>query len=143
MILTIKAVAKDPKQAQGKTYWPVLHTDQNWYNLITNDRPQQGQNFDVDVKLSEFNGKTYRWANIIPQSQRALAQAQSPAPQNGGLNQYLMAEALAFWWEKVAALELVDEAKASVLCTLLIATSDGRVKFEEPELPEAEDNIPF
>jgi hypothetical protein len=143
MDLIIKAVAKDPKQAQGKTYWAVLGADGNWYNLITDGRPIQGQTLNVDVKESVFNGKTYRWANILQAPAKAQTQQVQAQPQKGQLNQYVMAEAFDHWWEKVNATGLSDDAKATIMCTLLIATADGRVKFEEPELPGEEDNIPF
>jgi hypothetical protein len=147
MDLIVKTVAKDPKQAQGETYWPVLGADGNSYNLIVNYRPQQGQAFNVDVKESVFKNKTYRWANIVHSIAQEHAKASVPdrpaQPQKAGLNQYMMAEAFDYWWEKVNATGLSDDAKASMMCTLLIATADGRVKFEEPELSEEEDNIPF
>jgi hypothetical protein len=55
-----------------------------------------------------------------------------------------MAEAFDHWWEKVNATGLSDDAKATIMCTLLIATADGRVKFEEVDLPlEQDDDIPF
>ena len=41
----------------------------------------------------------------------------------------------------VKAFEMADDAKASVLCTLLIATADGRVNYELP--PDEPQENPF
>src|SRR5690349_18609000 len=65
MQITVKSTTKESKQAQGKIYWGVKHDDGNWYNVVQDLKPTMGQRFECDVKETEFNGRTYRWATPI------------------------------------------------------------------------------
>ena len=64
MQITVKAVTKQAKQAKGRNYWGVKHTDDQWYNVLVDSKPNMGQTLEVEVKTSEYQGKTYRWAEI-------------------------------------------------------------------------------
>src|SRR5262249_54106180 len=59
--ITAEQVTRESKQAQGKIYWGIKHGD-NWFNLIVNDKPQRGARFVVDVKETQWNGRTTGWA---------------------------------------------------------------------------------
>jgi hypothetical protein len=140
MLVTVESCARETRQTKDGREYTGLKINGNWVNVIGDHRDKYKKQIDLEIKGN--------WGQLVQLTQPPPAQAQSPAQKNGlggqQLNQYLMAEAFDFWWEKVGAMQLSDDAKASVLCTLLIATSDGRVKFEEPEPPEEDDsNIPF
>lgn len=73
---------------------------------------------------------------------------QAPASNGNGyhaaekMNQDVGGAAFDFWAGKVNQLaEWTPEAKASVLCTLMIATFDGRIQFQMPG--ETEEEAPF
>jgi hypothetical protein len=102
-----------------------------WYNVQGNrDESLKGQNVEYDVK--DPNAK-FKWAKI------KTAPAPKAAASNGhqGLNQFTMADAFDFWWDKVKEITLSDEGKASVLCTLLIGTAEGKIHYEQLDEPPA------
>jgi hypothetical protein len=154
--IVVKSTTKESKQAQGKTYWGVKHEDGNWFNLITDSKPAQGARYNVDVKETQFNGRTYRWANII--------QAQKAASQNGAGQSHP--------WEDYARMARVahelacdlepdetgagthfedrSQARAAILNTVMIAFSNGKIELpkdsqaEPPPLDDdGSDSIPF
>lgn len=146
MEIVVKSTTKESRQAQGKQYWGVKHEDGQWYNLITDSKPAMGARYKVEVKETQFQGRTYRWANIVQQTQHfadSNGRAAKITSDEGG-------RAFDFWSSKVNELsEWTPEAKASVLCTLMIATFDGKVaspKDDEipPDAPALDgDDIPW
>ncbi len=139
MQITVEAIG----QQKTSTYGPYfgIKAGDVWYNVQGERQDLKGKTLEVDVKDS---GK-FKWAKIKGE----VAPANAPTAVNGngkrGLNQFVMAEALEFWWDKVKALELADEAKASVLCSLLIGTAQGNIHYEQPdEIPPPDDSdAPF
>ncbi len=141
MRVKIESCARELRKTTDGRDYTGIKVNGTWLNCTGDVRNLYNKEVDLDIK-----GK---WARVIESQDKPAAsngKAASNDHLNQHLNQHVMAEAVDFWWEKVKAMELVDEAKASVLCTLLIATADGRVKFEEPELPPDDDpdsTIPF
>jgi hypothetical protein len=137
MLFTVESCTRELKKTKDGRDYTGLKINGNWINVPGDHRDKYKQQLDLEIQGN--------WGKIA-QPNNPPAKAASPTSNGkGNLNQYQMAEALDFYWDKVNALGLVDEAKASVLCTLLIATSDGRVKFEEVDdvPPPADDDIPF
>src|SRR5678815_2853761 len=142
MQITVKSTTRESKQAQGKTYWGVKHEDGNWYNVITNDKPTMGQRFEADVKETQFNNRTYRWATPIGPKQATTGNNSS----NGHIaweDYRTMAEAA---HELAGELEPDDReiepgedgnkyyvkldrsaARAAILNTVMIAFANGKI----------------
>jgi len=159
MQITVESTTKESKQARGVTYWGVKFKG-DWFNLFVNDKPKQGDKFEVDVKESEFQGRKYRWATPVKGKEEPIKEQQA----NGSWEHYAeMARAahnLAQELEPDADVELVrgspelvhldrSHARAAILNTVMIAYSNGKVALPaEPEPPEfgpGEDDsqIPF
>lgn len=158
MQLTVKSTTRESKQAQGKTYWGIKHEDDNWYNLITDAKPAMGAKYNVDVKETQYNGKTYRWANIIAPQGAAKAQAES----NGHVkweDYRLMAEIahdLAKVLEPDEQIQIVNggpevqhvdrsAARAAIVNTCMIAFANGKISLPQDDegAPPLDDDIPF
>jgi hypothetical protein len=139
MLVTVESCTRELKRTNDGRDYTGLKINGQWINVPGDHRDKYKKQIDLEVKGN--------WGKIAQANNTPAAKAAAPSSNGkGNLNQYQMAEALDFYWDKVNALGLVDEAKASVLCTLLIATSDGRVKFEEIEEdapPPGDDDIPF
>lgn len=158
MEIIATAVSKESRQARGQTYWGVKHSDGQWYNVITDNRPAQGTRYNVEVKTSESNGRTYRWATMA----KAAATAPSAANGNGGSiswEDYERAAELAHGLALNLEPDISDlrengehvivadraQARLSFTSTALIAFSNGRLALPKDEPPEAPDDsdIPF
>lgn len=153
MQITVESTTKEPKQARGQTYWGVKYQN-DWYNLFVDSKPAQGAKFDCEVKTSDFNGKTYRWATPTKAKEQP---AEQQASSNGSWEHYAemarAAHALAAELEADAITEAgiqIDRshARAAILNTVMIAYSNGKVALPaEPEPPEfggqGGDDIPF
>lgn len=140
MEIVVKSTTRESKQAQGKTYWGVKHEDNNWYNLINHSKPAIGARFNVEVKETQFNGRTYRWANIV-QGQQAVGTANGHIPWGDYRHMAEIAHEMAKGMEPDDA-----AARAAILNTVMIAFSNGRValpKDDPEEGPPLDDNIPF
>jgi hypothetical protein len=140
MQLKIEAVG----QQKTSTYGPYFGIKAGgvWYNVQGDRQDWRGKTIEVTVKHS---GK-FKWPKIVKEI-TASEPTDTDTNTNGKhkLNQFVMAEALDFWWDKVKALELADEAKASVLCSLLIGTSQGNIHYELPDEvpPPYDSDMPF
>lgn len=152
MQITVKSTTRESKQAQGKTYWGVKHSDGNWYNLITDNKPAMGAIIDVEVKESQWQGKTYRWAT--PTQKQA---AQSAAVGANGHIAWEDYEAMAQAAHEMAQAMEPDgfdangqnpmdrsSARAAIVNTVMIAFANGKIALpaEDPP-PPADDDIPF
>lgn len=152
MQITVQSTTRESKKTKNKnqTYWGVKHSDGNWYNLIVDAKPSQGQTFDVDVKTREFQGKTYRWAEIVKKP------AASHATGNGNgaavsWTEYELMMSLAH--HAATQLEpdsdIVDRstARAALVNTVMIAFTNGKIvvdKEDENEPPPPDDSeAPF
>ena len=165
MQITVESTTKESKQARGQTYWGIKFKGE-WFNLFVNDKPKQGDKFEVDVKTSEWNGRTFRWATPVkgkeaPQQKEANGSwehyaemaraahrlAKELEPDSSRWPQLLQEGGS----EDPAEIITCDRsrARAAILNTCLIAYSEGRVALPaEPEPPEfgpGEDDgsIPF
>lgn len=142
--MQVKVDAVGPeKTSQYGQYFGIKCGDV-WYNVQGPKQDIKGKTFEATVK---DNGK-FKWAKLIKPIESEQS-ASNGSGKKSHLNQFIMAQAFDFWWEKVKALELNDESKASVLCSLLIATTNEKSKLEY-ELPDddvppppADDDIPF
>lgn len=133
MQLLVSAVGPQ-KTSQYGEYFSIKSGDA-WYNVRgTQDKSLKGKTVEVEGKQTQSGW----WGRL-----KGEASTQTQPLPNGKtrLNQFVMAEAVDFWWERIKPFELADDAKASVLCTLLIATADGRVNYELP--PEVPEEDPF
>lgn len=146
MQITVKSTTKESKQAQGKTYWGVKHEDGNWYNLITNDKPAMGARFDVEVKETQYNGRTYRWATPHQGSQ----QASGGGGGNGHIpwedyEQMMRAAHGVAWALEPDAGEHADRstARAAIVNTVMIAFSNGKLALPKDDMPPDGADIPF
>jgi hypothetical protein len=139
MLVTVESCTRETKRTKDGQEYTGLKINGQWVNVLGDHRDKYKKQLDLEIKGN--------WGQLAQPTQPAPAQPQpQPKPQpKAQLNQYVMAEVFDFWWEKVNGTGLSDDAKASIMCTLLIATADGRVKFEEPELPgeEEDSTIPF
>jgi len=155
MQITVKSTTKQSAMAQGKVYWGVKSEDGNWYNVITNEKPALNTKIEAEVKESNFNGRTYRWATPISREPKASA-----AISNGHIawedykRMALEAGNLAHMLEsdlpgdKENGDPFVDrsQARAAIVNTLMIAFSNGKIalpKDEEPESVPPGAEIPF
>lgn len=154
MRLEATAVTKDSKTARDRTYWGVKHSDGNWYNLLIDQRPARGAVFEVEVKESSFNGKTYRWAEIKESSHK------NGSANANGTNGYAAtwedyarmaraAHALASELEADVPKDQPDgvsfscaQARASIVNTVIIAFSNGKVLLPQDDEPNP-DGLPF
>jgi len=136
----VEALGQQKTSAYG-AYFGVKLAGVGWVN-VQGERNDSLKGQTVEYEIKDPNAK-FKWAKL--KLSASLPSANSNGHGKAGLNQFVMAEAVDFWWDKVKALELADEAKASVLCTLLIGTADGRIHYEQPDEPPApfDDDIPF
>jgi hypothetical protein len=140
MLVTVESCTRELKKTKDGRDYTGLKINGQWLNVMGDHRDKYKKQIDVEV-----NGN---WGKIAQSAlaNNAPAKAASPASNGkGNLNQYQMAEAFDHWWGKVDGTGLSDDAKATIMCTLLIATADGRVKFEEVDdvPPPGDDDIPF
>ena len=129
-VLQAKKTKPSAEHPNGQVYYSVRSAGQLFY--VIDHVPQIGETIEVDVRDSTYTyqGKqmTSRWATF-----KGMASVQASATNGTGkLNQFQFAEALEFYWDKLKSWEMADEAKASVLCTCLIATADGRISYDFP-----------
>lgn len=133
MQIRVEAVGPQ-KSSQYGDYFGIKTAD-GWINLQgIRDVNLKGQTIEIELK----DTKSGKWGKLI-----GKASSQRGEHQNSkhGLNQFEFAEAVNFWFEQIKPFELGDEAKATVLCTLLIATADGRISYELP--PDEPETDPF
>lgn len=136
MRVKIEAIGPQ-KSSQYGDYFGIKTAEEGWVNLQgTRDERLKGQTIEIDFKAT----KSGKWAKLIG---KTSAQTSEHNGKPGGLNQFVFADALEFYWDKVKPFELSDEGKASVLCTLLIATADGRVHYEIPPDMSEDMDDPF
>ena len=155
MEIIVQAVTKQSKQAQGKTYWGVKAGDGNWYNLIRDAKPANGDRYSVDVKETEFKGRVYRWATIVQAQSAAPDQRANQSPNNGHISwedyqsMARLAHELAMEMEPdetgaESHFEDRSQARASIMNTILRDYANGRIALpKEDPLPPADDDIPF
>lgn len=147
-LIKVEACTKEPRIWQGKTTWGVKTPDKGWVTLYREQKPDRGE--EIDVNITERKGKNGMiYVDAFPVMPPLAVQAGIEKPKENGkkhLNQFVMAEALEFWFQRVNTFEWADDAKASVLCTLLIGTSDGRIQYELPPedeyVPPNDDEMP-
>ncbi len=137
MLVTVESCARDLRQTKDGREYTGLKINGNWVNVMGDHRDKYKKQIDVEIKGN--------WGQVIEQQQAKAAPTQTPAgaTHKNGLNQWQMNDVFDHWWEKVGSITLDDAGKASIMCTLLIATADGRVRFEEPETPPWEEDNPF
>jgi hypothetical protein len=137
MLFTVESCTRELKKTKDGRDYTGLKINGNWINVPGDHRDKYKQQLDLEIQGN--------WGKIAQANNTPAKAATAPSSNGAGhLNQYVMAEAFDHWWEKVNATGLSDDAKATIMCTLLIATADGRVKFEEVDLPlEQDDDIPF
>ena len=96
-IITIDGGKKEPRICaggphKGENIWSVIDTTGTWYSLYCFDRPQKGQQYNVNVTSKNVGDKTYRDAYIVgpaPAQFAAAAQVHQLAQSigNGALVQ--------------------------------------------------------
>jgi hypothetical protein len=157
MELIVESTTKEAREAKGRKYWGVRVGKDTWYNCFMDEKPTRGQKLNVDVKESEYNGKTYRWAEIVKAAQTSAAPA--PAAQNGAGHSGAMSfddcETVAREAHRLA-LELEPDdvnlnldraqARAAIVNTFMIAFTNGKIAAPEggpPPPTDDDDRIPF
>lgn len=146
--IQVEAVTKEPRIFKGQTQWGVkLPGNAGWVTLYREAKPTKGEMIDVNItERRGNNGQSYK--DAFPVMPPLAPQTDKETPSKPLFNQFIMAEAFDFWVMKVNELQWTDDAKASVLCSLLIATADKRIPYELPlagddYVPPPEDEGPF
>jgi hypothetical protein len=151
MLVTVESCTRELKRTNDGRDYTGLKINGQWINVPGDHRDKYKKQIDLEVKGNWGKIAQPALANNLPANAATSAQGSQRLQEiysngKGNLNQWQMAEAFDHWWEKVNATGLADDAKATIMCTLLIATADGRVKFEEIEEdapPPGDDDIPF
>ena len=79
-IITIDGGKKEPRICaggphKGENIWSVIDTGGVWYSLYCFDRPQKGQQYNVNITSKQVGDKTYRDAYIVGPAPAQFAQA--------------------------------------------------------------------
>jgi len=170
-VITVDAVTKEPRVFQGRKQWGVKLPNGEWLSMECDFQPQRGQSFDVAIKETFKNGKTYKNATIVgpapaapppaPPSLEAIAKeafnqlkpnSYAEAPRNSKISWDDWCLMIRASWQILSSLDLPHAEAVAVISTTLIAFSNG--KLETPveagpvsdgaEAPEAkDDDIPW
>ena len=136
MLLNVKSVTKQPRKTQkGAEYWGIQHDDGNWYNLMTAQKPRQGDAFDCDVQETNNNGRVNRWARINSQQSKggggAGGNAGGPKTPWVDVDHVIRAAhaiALALEPDLQNGLSFDrSSARAAIVNTLIIGVTSGRI----------------
>lgn len=169
-VITVDAVTKEPRVFQGRKQWGVKLPNGDWLSMECDFQPQRGQNFDVAIKETSKNGKTYKNATIVgpapsaqpapppaPPSLEAIAKeafnqlkpASYALPPNGKISWDDWVSVAMAAGELAERLALEMDARGAFINTTMIAFSNG--KLETPPQPifngdtdnGKEDDIPW
>jgi hypothetical protein len=149
MQITVKATTKESKQARGQTYYGVKAQDDQWYNLMVTDKPAVGAVFEIEVKTTEYQGKTYRWATLSAKQPAKVAQSNGHFPWEDYAAMVRVAHLLARELEPdETGTESQDRSQARIrfVNNVMMAFKDGKValpKEDAPPPPVDDDDIPF
>jgi hypothetical protein len=81
-VITINGGKAEPRTCmggphKGENIWSVIDTGGTWYSMYCFDRPQKGQQYNVEVKSKQVGDKTYRDAFIVGPAPAQFAQAEA------------------------------------------------------------------
>ena len=145
----IEGVTREVKQTGNGKPYSGLKINGNWVNIEGDCLWMKGTTQSLELKQ---NGQ-WTWAKRGPQpSQQEQQQKQNNGAPGGGTD--------VTWSEYSAMLDLVHvvafrleandaTARAAITNTAMIAFTNGKLKFDEPEVPDSEeppvddDQIPF
>ena len=79
-VITINGGKSEPRTCmggphKGENIWSVIDTGGTWYSMYCFDRPQKGQQYNVNVTSKQVGDKTYRDAFIVGPAPAQFAQA--------------------------------------------------------------------
>jgi len=74
MIITVDAVTKEPREYNGRKQWGVKLPNGEWISVECDFQPVKGMQFDVAIKESYKNGRSFKNATIIGPAPAPAAQ---------------------------------------------------------------------
>ena len=152
MIIQVDAVTKEPRVFQGRKQWGVKLPNGEWLSMECDFQPQRGQSFDVAIKETSKNGKTYKNATIVGPAPAAPPPAppqQTPSVEaqfnqikqqaSGKISWDDWTLAIRLIWDIVQDTGMPPAEGVALVSTTLIAYSNG--KLETPVFPVMDDPV--